>query len=219
MKAVKTLRSALGDTQQEFATRLGLSIATVVRYELTQPPKLDGLKALFKASVVGGMTRSAAVFRRAIFEELGGMRHGPWKYFRETLMGILFADEDNEFLETELLWIGALLRLLRSSSMQSRLARNVVVSVLFKEMDGFLEQIETSAGIAQRVRVRRMLESGSAEWVSQRVDVHDSDVALLDCLRGLWLDGTEVGEHAYMSLDSWEQFIEEQRQEIKRYPE
>jgi len=38
-EAVKALRLAIGDTQQQFAARLGLAISTVVRYELSRPPK------------------------------------------------------------------------------------------------------------------------------------------------------------------------------------
>jgi transcriptional regulator with XRE-family HTH domain len=37
--AVRRLRQALGDTQQQFAARTGLAISTVVRYELSRPPK------------------------------------------------------------------------------------------------------------------------------------------------------------------------------------
>jgi transcriptional regulator with XRE-family HTH domain len=37
--AVRRLRLALGDTQQQFAARTGLAISTVVRYELSRPPR------------------------------------------------------------------------------------------------------------------------------------------------------------------------------------
>jgi transcriptional regulator with XRE-family HTH domain len=42
--AVRRLRVALGDTQQQFAARTGLAISTVVRYELSRPPKGDALE-------------------------------------------------------------------------------------------------------------------------------------------------------------------------------
>jgi transcriptional regulator with XRE-family HTH domain len=47
--AVRRLREALGDTQQQFAARTGLAISTVVRYELSRPPRgeiLTRFKAL-----------------------------------------------------------------------------------------------------------------------------------------------------------------------------
>ena len=46
--AVRRLRLALGETQQQFAARTGLAISTVVRYELSRPPRGNALEQ-FKA--------------------------------------------------------------------------------------------------------------------------------------------------------------------------
>lgn len=70
-KAVKDLRLALGDTQQQFAHRLDLAISTVVRYELTRPPKGKALAQLEKLAADQGLTELVSVFSRALNDELG----------------------------------------------------------------------------------------------------------------------------------------------------
>jgi transcriptional regulator with XRE-family HTH domain len=75
--AVRKLRLALGDTQQSFASRLGLAISTVVRYELTRPPKGKALAQF--AELAKGLRDAelADVFRRALVAEL---EFDPFRY-------------------------------------------------------------------------------------------------------------------------------------------
>jgi len=47
-KAVRALRDELGDSQQAFATRLGLSIRAIVNYESSRTPNLKSLYHLVK---------------------------------------------------------------------------------------------------------------------------------------------------------------------------
>jgi transcriptional regulator with XRE-family HTH domain len=68
---VKTLRLRLGDTQQRFATRLGLAIATVVRYETTRPPHGEALSRLYRLAVDNQLHDVAGMFRQALLAELG----------------------------------------------------------------------------------------------------------------------------------------------------
>ena len=71
MGAVRDLRLALGDTQQSFAQRLGLSISTVVRYELTRPPKGTALAQLMQVASENNQPDIAMVFAGALADELG----------------------------------------------------------------------------------------------------------------------------------------------------
>jgi len=64
--AVKRLRLALGDTQQQFATRTGLAISTVVRYELSRPPKGEVLEQLKALAEQNGLRDIATVFSYAL---------------------------------------------------------------------------------------------------------------------------------------------------------
>jgi len=75
--AVRKLRMAMECTQQEFAHRLGLAIATVVRYEHNRPPRGKALAKLEQIAAAHGMEEYAAVFRRALGSELGAPPPAP----------------------------------------------------------------------------------------------------------------------------------------------
>jgi transcriptional regulator with XRE-family HTH domain len=70
-EAVKALRLALGDTQQQFAARLNLAISTVVRYELTRPPSGPTLAHFMQLADRNGRTDLASIFQEALSGELG----------------------------------------------------------------------------------------------------------------------------------------------------
>jgi transcriptional regulator with XRE-family HTH domain len=67
--AVRKLRLALGDTQQAFADRLGLAIATVVRYEHNRTPRGKALARLQQVAQDNGFSEYAALFGQALNEE------------------------------------------------------------------------------------------------------------------------------------------------------
>jgi transcriptional regulator with XRE-family HTH domain len=71
-ETVKALRLALGDTQQQFAHRLGLAISTVVRYESTRPPKGEALNELYQLARRTGLHHIAAMFESALMGEIRG---------------------------------------------------------------------------------------------------------------------------------------------------
>ena len=72
-EAVKKLRLGLDDTQQTFAARLGMAIATVVRYEHNRPPSGRALATLERVALEHGFQEYAAVFRKALGKELGAL--------------------------------------------------------------------------------------------------------------------------------------------------
>lgn len=69
-QAVRRLRLALNDTQQSFANRLGLAISTVVRYELSRPPRGKALAQLDRLAMEHGLDECALIFRNAFRHEL-----------------------------------------------------------------------------------------------------------------------------------------------------
>jgi transcriptional regulator with XRE-family HTH domain len=69
-QAVRRLRLALGDTQQAFANRLGLAISTVVRYELSRPPRGQALAQLERVASEHALDDCAMAFRNAIRDEM-----------------------------------------------------------------------------------------------------------------------------------------------------
>jgi transcriptional regulator with XRE-family HTH domain len=71
-EAVRSLRQRLGDTQQQFATRLNLAISTVVRYELSRPPRGKHLAQFERLATEHGLDEVATVFRVALNLELYG---------------------------------------------------------------------------------------------------------------------------------------------------
>lgn len=70
-EAVRRLRLRLGDTQQQFAQRLELAISTVVRYELTRPPRGKVLARFERLATELAADEEASVFRDALERELG----------------------------------------------------------------------------------------------------------------------------------------------------
>jgi transcriptional regulator with XRE-family HTH domain len=76
--AVKELRSALGLSQQAFATQLDLSIRAVVNYEKDRAPAARALARLERLASVTEHPELARVFRDALGDELGfGMSDRP----------------------------------------------------------------------------------------------------------------------------------------------
>jgi transcriptional regulator with XRE-family HTH domain len=69
--AVRSLREALGDTQQQFAHRLGMAISTVVRYELTRPPSGEALAHLQRVAQDANQDGLAKTFYDAAIKEAG----------------------------------------------------------------------------------------------------------------------------------------------------
>lgn len=60
--AVKALRGSLGDSQQAFATRVGLSIRAIANYEKDRIPTGHALTALARAADAAGKPEFANVF-------------------------------------------------------------------------------------------------------------------------------------------------------------
>jgi transcriptional regulator with XRE-family HTH domain len=65
-KAVRDLRHHFGDTQQQFAQRMGTAVITIARWETKRPPSGESLQKLLLFSDAMGLSCYSDIFRRAI---------------------------------------------------------------------------------------------------------------------------------------------------------
>lgn len=65
-KAIRTFRAALGDTQQEFAVRVGLAVTTIARYETNSPPSADVLAKLAELARNSELPLFAKIFEEKL---------------------------------------------------------------------------------------------------------------------------------------------------------
>ena len=70
-EAVRSLRVALGESQQAFAYRMKTAIRTIARYETTRPPKGKALSEFYRVAAEIGNQDLATVFRNALTAEMG----------------------------------------------------------------------------------------------------------------------------------------------------
>jgi transcriptional regulator with XRE-family HTH domain len=98
VRAVKRLRQHLGESQQAFANRLGLSIRAIANYEKDRRPTGMALASLARAASLAGKQDLTNEFMNALLEELGLMDipfsliSGAWKGDR--LNGFILAHLD-----------------------------------------------------------------------------------------------------------------------------
>jgi transcriptional regulator with XRE-family HTH domain len=69
-KAVKELRTALGDTQEAFAARMHTVVRTISRWESVRPPKGAVLEQLAKLAIKAKRVDLATIFEKAQAAEL-----------------------------------------------------------------------------------------------------------------------------------------------------
>ena len=62
---VKSLRRELGDTQEQFAKRMGAVVRTIARWESERPPTGDALRRLATVARQAGLSQLANAFDRA----------------------------------------------------------------------------------------------------------------------------------------------------------
>jgi transcriptional regulator with XRE-family HTH domain len=93
VKAVRNLRARLGDSQQAFANRLGVSIRAVANYEKDREATGKALLELKNLADANGLVEEARAFEDALSRELGhGVIEVPpdKKEDFDALMAILF---------------------------------------------------------------------------------------------------------------------------------
>jgi transcriptional regulator with XRE-family HTH domain len=106
IEAVKKLRAHLGETQQQFAARLGLSMSAIQNYERDRSPTGRALAMLAKAATDASRRDLADLFAAALGRELGlGQQSGAifsseWDDGGTKLSSFLIVDTDqNELVD------------------------------------------------------------------------------------------------------------------------
>lgn len=169
--AVRELRLALGDTQQSFAQRLGLAISTVVRYELTRPPKGNALRMLARVAEENKLEPLASCFRQALAEELGSWDPGDLKLKLEPQTN------------TERLWVSAILAVLRNPHYASLVPK--LVRLLREPAENSIKVLEWHKSMSQlRKQALSMLEQGIAqEQIAKVLNLPINDIRKLAAWR------------------------------------
>jgi len=120
--AVRQLRKALGETQEQFARRMGTTVRTIARWEGPRPPTGQALIRLEHMAATNGAVEAAAVFRVALNDAMGR---------RLSQASIYRTDEERDLCQ-------ALLAILREEKHKRR--RAVVRRYLQPALDELQEQ-------------------------------------------------------------------------------
>jgi DNA-binding transcriptional regulator YiaG len=99
--SIRKLRRALDETQPVFAKRLGVVMSTLVRYELTRPPRGAVLARLARIAEEQHQQECAQIFRKALADEVGEQIQAKIDYRsdeeREYTLGLLAAFRNDQY--------------------------------------------------------------------------------------------------------------------------
>jgi transcriptional regulator with XRE-family HTH domain len=168
---VRKLRLALELTQQEFADRLGLGIATVVRYEKNRAPDARSLGRLEQLAEEHGFEEFATTFRRALAAELTVPAPA-----REELGPFNYEDERSHAM--------ALLKVLRQETYakQAKTIRRLLAPIIVAERR--LEEAYEAVDVQRQAIVRLLAAGYSAEEVMEKFRTTEQAVAEAFLLHG-----------------------------------
>jgi transcriptional regulator with XRE-family HTH domain len=162
-ETVRKLRFALGDTQQEFAHRLGLAIATVVRYEHNRPPKAKALVQLERVARENGLDEYAATFRAALKADLGS---GSASEFTPGRYGSLSGEEQDLLEALEL----ALKRAAHKSRAEK--VRKILFPVVkeIRHTREFMDALEDSRrGIVRLLKMGKTIQDLRGKFTAEHI--------------------------------------------------
>lgn len=169
--AVAALRHHIGETQQQFAARLGLAITSIARYETQRAPSGDVLGRLVDLADEVGRADLAGIFRQALTVELGS-----WQPSQVELDVTPRSDEEK-------LWTCALLGVLRNPGYAASQAG--ILTYLREPAERCIENLNLA------LRQKRlgeeaecMLRDGiNPAEIATRLGVPESDVRYFSALR------------------------------------
>src|SRR5579884_1076946 len=166
-RAVRHVRDALGLTQQEFASRLGMAISSVVRYELSRPPKGKVLARFRRFAQEHGLDEYADVFRHALAIELDMKVRELTPTRRRVSAEITCNNSDEEY------WVHALLTVLRRPEHAAK------AQVVRKELQELHDETAHAVYLGERSidaehAIRRLLDRGeSPEQIAEKYPHYD----------------------------------------------
>jgi transcriptional regulator with XRE-family HTH domain len=158
--AVRKLRVALGETQQQFAVRFDTAIRTIARYETVRPPRGRMLVEFHKLAISHGLRDVAGIFQHALSQEVGG--------------------SSQPLGHEETAWVSALLNIYRSRYVLQN------QSVWFELADQILRTLSTVISRLQKDdRPLSEMSVPVAQWTlddARRVHEHDQREERIDQL-------------------------------------
>lgn len=162
--AVLSLRKALGDTQQAFATRLGLSMRAIANYESGRAPTGKALAQMMNLAHSRGLDSLARAFQDAISGELG---------YRVPRVG---AAKTVDLLAGEEQDIDALLTILRSPRYADELKKWQKISKPVKEANAAKDfRASRDFGLFLEIQ-RRIREQQSDEEIASALKLSPESV-------------------------------------------
>jgi transcriptional regulator with XRE-family HTH domain len=170
-KAVRELRSRLGDSQHAFANRLGLTVRAIAFYEKDRVPSGNVLRLLAKVSEQQGFSDLATVFRGWLADDIGSWDPGDLTLKLEPQT------------PAEKLWVSSILAVLRNeryASLVPKLAR-----LLREPAENSIKVLEAhKSGLKLRKEAIALLDQGRApEEISKALDVPLVDIRVLSFWR------------------------------------
>jgi transcriptional regulator with XRE-family HTH domain len=86
-EAVRKLRKALGETQQQFAYRMNTAVRTIARYETVRPPQGRVLRQLEEIAMEHDLGHIAEVFHGVLEQEFGLGSSEKTRYYGVAVFG------------------------------------------------------------------------------------------------------------------------------------
>jgi transcriptional regulator with XRE-family HTH domain len=170
----------VGETQQEFAHRLGTAVRTIARWEKVRAPSGASLARLEGLASANGHLDLASLFGDALAAELGRSEFivTPWVF--------------ELYTEAEHLWVATLLSVLRSPRYERRRAR--LLLILQEPARATIQLIEEGS-IGHRVRAEccRLLALGlDPADIAKALDVPSNEirqVAMVETMQRVMQEG------------------------------
>lgn len=164
-QAVRKLREALGQTQQQFAHTLGTAITSIARYETGREPHGRPLARMAQVAADQGLEDLALTFRRALTRELG-----TWDSTGFTIVGLEPKDD------AERLYLSSVLAVLRNPQYADLLPK--LNRILQRPARASIEKLDF-ARRSRQVRntvLAMMKEAKSAEEIAVEVGASVDDI-------------------------------------------
>lgn len=189
---VQKFRALLGDTQQQFAARLGVSLVTIARWETSRTPSAPWLEKLAILAKKSGLDDYAEVFRKGKAEP----RHGSGRPRQQVEEAPPEAKN-----EVELRFNLAVFRVLRNPKLypkQHAILERTLQPVL-RDMDQMLVAAQANMDVwhaAESLRQKGLSVEAIAESLSVNIDTLKWHFAMHDLREHLQQDKEQQGEQS-----------------------
>jgi transcriptional regulator with XRE-family HTH domain len=168
--AVKKLREHVGESQQAFATRLGMSIRAIANYEKDREPTGRALVQLMKLADESGRPDLARVFQEVISKQLG-----------HAVPRFASSSKEQELLPGEADEIMILLEVMRAPGYKKLKASWIEMTAKIRESHA-RSDASAIAITGLNTEIRRLMAAGkSNEDITRELSAHDASLVQMLC--------------------------------------